>query len=86
MRWAGGDAGAGGEAAGLGVARGVEEAEEGGEVGCSRVREGGLAWAMAQKGQVGGLWLSLVVEGGIGERGGVTFVVLAVGIWEVSVK
>lgn len=49
MMCATGDLGSGVEVVGLGVAEGVEA--EGGADGERRVREGGLAKAMAQKGQ-----------------------------------
>lgn len=57
--------GSGVEVVGLGVAEGVDA--ERGEVGERRVWEGGLARAMAQKGQEG-LWLSVLDGGGIGAR------------------
>lgn len=70
MRWAAGGVGSGDAVVGLGVAGGG--AAEGGEVGGRRrVGEGGLARAMAQKGQVGlGLGLGGLGGGGIGGVGG----------------
>ena len=62
MRWAAGGVGSGDAVVGLGVA------VEGGEVGGRRrVGEGGLARAMAQKGQVG---LGVGGLGGAGIGGG----------------